>query len=417
MLTYDMTMTGSEGWGILVPDQTNTSIHCNYDPHSIATIKPDNVMIVGSVHSHPGMSAYASGTDHKDQADFDGIHITFGWQKSVNNGATQYHIEMQMAGKAYTLQPDDVFEDYVVERSPDPEVVGWTDKVKKVLPPKSVGGPSQAGHTQAQAPTTVAGSKGPTLTEVSKSLGNIGPGKEVSFDNIRHKFMIDIDVEPGAIIVAEVSKIDDDGGFYCPLCNISLDDFSLHNGFCDFCYGPLAVKNSSYGSIITRLAYYCADVYIDTDVPVYLYADNGDQTYSLMRISENLKFDIQEEIRISQLDAADEENDIPPSFTLCCSTPLSRIEGCKCSLQVLPSDVNEFEYVTKSLYVYDNTSKCNSCEFYYDAYCPRYFNLIEKYVDTKNQDPSEYSHKINDEGCSDFVLSTYISDPLGAYYE
>lgn len=75
MLTYDMDKEGPEGWGVLVPDQENTATHCNYDPHSIAEMKPDNIMIVGSVHSHPGMSAYASGTDHADQADFDGIHI------------------------------------------------------------------------------------------------------------------------------------------------------------------------------------------------------------------------------------------------------------------------------------------------------------------------------------------------------
>jgi hypothetical protein len=83
MLTFDPTKSDSSGWGVLVPEQTNTSVHCNYNPDSIVAEKPDHVMIVGSVHSHPGMAAYASGTDHADQADFDGIHITYGWQKSV----------------------------------------------------------------------------------------------------------------------------------------------------------------------------------------------------------------------------------------------------------------------------------------------------------------------------------------------
>ena len=73
-------------------------------------------MIVGSVHSHPGMPAYASGTDHADQADFDGVHITFGWQNNVNSGATQYHIELQVSGESYTLKPEDVFEGYTLQK-------------------------------------------------------------------------------------------------------------------------------------------------------------------------------------------------------------------------------------------------------------------------------------------------------------
>lgn len=134
LLTYDTTKEGSEGWGILVPEQVNTAAHCKYDPDSIVDLKEDHIMIVGSVHSHPEMSAYASGTDHSDQADFDGLHITYGWQKSVSNGATQYHLELQMAGTAYKLTVDDVFEDRILIKDPDPDVVEWSTKVKKVLP-------------------------------------------------------------------------------------------------------------------------------------------------------------------------------------------------------------------------------------------------------------------------------------------
>ena len=110
LLTFDESNMTSESWGVLVPKQENTSVHCKYDPDSVVELKPYHLSIVGSVHSHPEMSAYASGTDHEDQADFDGLHITYGWQKSLNAGATQYHIEMQMAGTAYILKPEDVFE-------------------------------------------------------------------------------------------------------------------------------------------------------------------------------------------------------------------------------------------------------------------------------------------------------------------
>ena len=129
LLTFDQTKQGSDGWGVLVPEQTNTAAHCNYNAESVLEIKPEDAIIVGSVHSHPEMPAYASGTDHADQADFDGIHITYGWQKSVNNGATQYHLELQMSGKSFKMDVEDVFEGFNIKKDPDPEVVGWSEQV------------------------------------------------------------------------------------------------------------------------------------------------------------------------------------------------------------------------------------------------------------------------------------------------
>lgn len=131
LLTYDQSKTGPNGWGLLIPDQENTGSACDYDPSSILEEKPDNVVIVGSAHSHPGMSAYASGTDHKDQASFDGIHITYGWQKSNNAGATEYHIELQFSGQHFPIKPDQVFGDMPTEEVSE-EVKQWVaDKVKK----------------------------------------------------------------------------------------------------------------------------------------------------------------------------------------------------------------------------------------------------------------------------------------------
>ncbi len=39
---------------------------------------------IGTIHSHAGMSAFHSSTDHKDEETFDGLHITFGNMKSEN---------------------------------------------------------------------------------------------------------------------------------------------------------------------------------------------------------------------------------------------------------------------------------------------------------------------------------------------
>lgn len=134
ILTYDPSYSDSEepsnGWGILVPEQENTSGACDYVADSIVDEKPEQVVIVGSAHSHPGMSAFASGTDHKDQASFDGLHITYGWMKSKDGGATEFHIELQMGGKIFSMTPDQIFGDIPAD-APDDEVQEWTKKVTK----------------------------------------------------------------------------------------------------------------------------------------------------------------------------------------------------------------------------------------------------------------------------------------------
>ena len=134
LLTYDEEIGGPEGWGVLIPDQENTSGDCDYKPESVTSDKPDHVSIVGSIHSHPDMSAFASGTDHSDQADFDGLHITYGWKDSVNFGATEYYAELQIQGTNFTLQPNQIFEgDKATE--PDPLVKDWVTHVKKKISP------------------------------------------------------------------------------------------------------------------------------------------------------------------------------------------------------------------------------------------------------------------------------------------
>ena len=237
MLTYDLEKEGSEGWGILVPDQTNTSVHCNYDPNSIAEVKPDNVMIVGSVHSHPGMSAYASGTDHKDQADFDGIHITFGWQKSVQNGATQYYAEMQMSGQAYKLDIEDVFEDYVVEKAPDPEVVAWTGKVKKALPPQPLAGVSSGIIPLNQ-----------TVTPATPPPAFI-PGGSRKLEKRSQVIPFDRNTYPGAI-AAEID-ISGNSSMICPSCLIALFKTEIYQGSgCPACDIPIVPMNNDISDII-----------------------------------------------------------------------------------------------------------------------------------------------------------------------
>lgn len=137
MLTYDPQVGGSEGWGFMVPKQENSSGHCDYKPESVVDDLvdlnegksfEDQIQIVGTAHSHPGMSAFASHTDHKDQVNNDGLHITFGWKKGSN--LTEHYIELQFSGATFLPDDDMIFED-APEPPSFPEVEDWISNVKK----------------------------------------------------------------------------------------------------------------------------------------------------------------------------------------------------------------------------------------------------------------------------------------------
>lgn len=160
LLTYNPTQLEAEnpsaGWGVLVPKQANTSGSCNYDPASVADAKDDGVMIVGSVHSHPGMSAFASHTDVQDQANFDGIHITYGWKGKSK--VTEYHVELQMAGGRFNFSPDQAFEAEEEHEVSEDTITGWIEKVDKEQPKGYYGG--YQGNSTGYPPTNSGGMGG-----------------------------------------------------------------------------------------------------------------------------------------------------------------------------------------------------------------------------------------------------------------
>ena len=409
ILTYDTTKTGPEGWGILVPDQTNTSVHCNYDPHSIAEAKPDDVMIVGSVHSHPGMSAYASGTDHKDQADFDGIHITFGWQKSVNNGATQYHIEMQMSGNAYTLKPEQVFEDYLLDKSPDAEVIGWTDKVKKVSPP-NMGGT----HTVRTPSAPPANLRQQELLNGQAVQGYIPRGTQdsgvsprTSLENIRT--LPHFDIEDDAIIIAEV---DFSNGItvFCPACGAVIDHIDNSNSCCEFCDIPLAQKNDSLASILDAVAYYCYQNRMSYAVPAYLWCTDETGCHFVIRLTPTNIADALMDAEQSHYSSSPltlvEENDDDSIFL----DPYFDHNGTR----VTADHVMEFENLTKDIYVYDHTSACSDCENYYTPQCPAYADMIADFASGSVSDVKNLEQAIDDIGCRSYIPFTTT---IGSFYD
>jgi hypothetical protein len=54
------------------------------------------------------MDAYVSPTDHKDQAKWEGIHLTAGWFKGKK---TEWFIEVTMAGQQWSWSPESLFSD------------------------------------------------------------------------------------------------------------------------------------------------------------------------------------------------------------------------------------------------------------------------------------------------------------------
>lgn len=154
ILTYDPAFFGSEdptqGWNCVAPDQENTAGHCNYDPPSIQKYKTEEEIIVGTIHSHPNMTAFFSSTDHKDQDDWDGIHITEAWK---GNGPTEYYIALMLSGEMWTLRPDQVFDTPPLPTIDTTPVDNWIERVQKKEYQTTSRGPGYTGTTPSYGGT------------------------------------------------------------------------------------------------------------------------------------------------------------------------------------------------------------------------------------------------------------------------
>lgn len=374
MLTFDPEFAGdSKGWGVLVPDQVNTSVHCKYDPDSIVDQKPENVMIVGSVHSHPNMAAYASGTDHADQADFDGLHITYGWQKSKNNGATEYHIEMQIGGTIWTLKPEDVFEDFVFTKEPDPEVIEWSNKVKKVLPPQG-GSVTQAAQGQPSAQVT-------PLPHNHTQQGST-PAGTIKGDSRLQEFPDPKD-SGNFLVVAEVQIPDDAKELECPSCGDEIHGYGPEF-VCDTCDILLCLDSDLATEIIESAEKYLLRRKKDINSKIYLWTKDNDDNDILMLIRGESTAPKDSDSDTFQSLIYDDDNIDPyfyegfdPARTVCCNEPLVSLRGgeCDCMNPVFYDQVVEFDSA-HPYNVYDSSSICVDCEYYYSRHCTPYLTSI-----------------------------------------
>lgn len=424
ILTYNMNATGPEGWGVLVPDQTNTPAHCKYDADSIAELKPEDVMIVGSVHSHPEMSAYASGTDHADQADFDGLHITYGWQKSQNNGATQYHLELQMSGQHYTLTPEDVFEDITLLKEPDPDVIEWSGKVKKVHPPYTTGVPSQT--TPYQYPG-IPQQNTQAVGEFKSSFKNSLQTQES---------LSKLNLPQNAIIVVEIELNADDKSS-CPSCDFEIDIHDINAASCTVCDIPLVLNTDSINVMCNKIHEYISKRKINDFSYIYLWGyDDKDTRDFIINITEEYEFHASKyspsylDLGNSNIvplsashwdywrDDADDDDDYLfdnlQSSTACCNTPMSKAyTHCECPVMLFKEDLVDFDnkltQVESDIYSYEGN--CFNCSYYHTTECPAFYSLVSKFVTDKNKFVLDDSTpKITD--CSKFKFFRYEDESL-----
>lgn len=389
LLTFDPTKNDSSGWGVLVPDQSNTAAHCKYDPDSIVDQKPDHVLIVGSVHSHPSMAAYASGTDHADQADFDGLHITYGWQKTVNNNATQYYIEMQMSGNSWTLKPEDVFENFIIQKDPDPDVVEWTGKVKKALPPQS-----RAGVLTATGPAQTFTPSQPLNQTLLQTNPKPGAYTTTGADKLVPN-LPKIDTNERHIIVAEYDTSVATMVSSCYSCGYEITSADFEIGYCNICDIPMVSYLDDLKSIYADVYWYLSNRKIHERTAVYLwskskndnqeyvskigYIEEGSTTFSPQSSSYSSAKTVNDFTHLSS--KTDEDDDLfidgfDSDLTVCCGQSIYAPDNCKCPRTIFLEDLVDFDNAHSEKDIYNWESKCAECVHYAGPGCLSYMNAI-----------------------------------------
>lgn len=237
MLTYDPEFAESEnpagGWGILVPKQVNSSGHCKYEWDSVMEDKPPHVDIVGSVHSHPNMSAFASHTDGEDQYNWDGLHITIGWMNSKNNGEAEWHVEFQLNNRRFEFGTDQVFET-VQETNEFEDDAGWLDRIEKQTTTYAGKGSGTTGRTGSY----------PTGSRTGSASGRRPTTEYAAFFRDKHNSKRPNGCPDLVKNTVLVDLLEADKGS-CPVCDQPLGEMGVRNRRCTACFTYLLVAGES----------------------------------------------------------------------------------------------------------------------------------------------------------------------------
>lgn len=229
VLGYDNDFLNSgnpgDGWVVFVPEQTNTGVHCNYDKEKVMEDKADfpSISLVGTIHSHPEMSAFASATDIEDQKDNDGLHITCGW----TGGATEWHVEYQLANRRFTYSIGQIFE---MAPPNSYDVEDWVSRVKKQAP---------------LPPSTYKNTGGKNSTSITKPTGHTKAITETRTHGqyYREKFNKNRTQGCPDLVTSTVIAVMDDDASHCVVCQSSINPDSIRNRRCIECFAYLLLTS------------------------------------------------------------------------------------------------------------------------------------------------------------------------------
>ena len=135
LLFYDME---TDEYEIVVPPQKVNGASADYTKGF--TI--ENMDMIGTIHSHAGMSAFHSGVDDKDEESFDGIHITIG---NLNDDDVSISASIVSNGTRFIVDPEEYIKDLEKVVDIDEEVSKPYRKVFKFVNGKMV--ESKSNHT------------------------------------------------------------------------------------------------------------------------------------------------------------------------------------------------------------------------------------------------------------------------------
>lgn len=268
MLTYDLdyldTPQQAQGWDYFVPTQENTAADCTYNKDEILKELEDkpNVMLAGSVHSHPEMSAFFSKTDHDDQQDWEGLHITYAWPK---HGLTEYHIEMVLGGKQWQYEPQGVFE---IPPPPKLEGVDFTDVMKRVSKetPKSY---ATTGYAHGgQSWQSSVGNNGGTTGAPARSYSHSGPSAKQPVLHVPSDCP-----DPRKTVVVAVL---DEAELNCRFCAAPITNVVRNTFRCYACASFLVREGMDLEDLIQARADLklpaASFLKLDADVPIYFWS-------------------------------------------------------------------------------------------------------------------------------------------------
>jgi PRTRC genetic system protein A len=106
---------------IVCPPQEISGGHVSYD----LPPQPPHMLLVGDIHSHVNMAAFASGTDENDETQRPGVHIVLG---RISQEPPEFHIEVVVDGTRFGVKEEMMLEGYEKRREFPPE---WMDQLKK----------------------------------------------------------------------------------------------------------------------------------------------------------------------------------------------------------------------------------------------------------------------------------------------